>query len=386
MSHVVMHKKLAHALMEQAMTPIEHFAGGGLAGMLGATNGTVAEGPQMSSQDLKPQIQQQYGQQQDVYKQQQNLAQALGQQAQGQGPGQQLIAQQAGNNVSQQAALMASQRGASANPGMVARQAAQAAAPAQQQALNAQAGLTLQSQGALGNQQAQMANQALQAQSILQGATASQNSANLAAQGINAQVAGQNAQTNAQVIGGLISGGAGALAHVFNKGGEVPRYAAGGNVQPMGIQNYASPQAPSLGLQSGFGGLQSLGATLAGPQQTAQAQPMGNPYAGSGFTPEEMQLESNRQAMQQQGGIPMNEKAGGPIPGKAQVQGDSEKNDTQPAMLSPGEVVLPRSVTQGGNVEKKAIEFLRHLKGNKERGYGAVISAKKMSKGGKVGC
>jgi hypothetical protein len=41
-----------------------------------------------------------------------------------------------------------------------------------------------------------------------------------------------------------------------------------------------------------------------------------------------------------------NFKAGGIVPGQARVAGDSPKNDTVPARLSPGEVVLPRSVTQ----------------------------------------
>jgi TP901 family phage tail tape measure protein len=39
---------------------------------------------------------------------------------------------------------------------------------------------------------------------------------------------------------------------------------------------------------------------------------------------------------------------GGVVQGKAFVQGDSDKNDVVPAMLSPGEIVIPRSATQGG--------------------------------------
>ena len=44
----------------------------------------------------------------------------------------------------------------------------------------------------------------------------------------------------------------------------------------------------------------------------------------------------------------LNMKAGGPVPGRAVVPGDSPANDTQLAKLSPGEIVLPRSVTQSG--------------------------------------
>jgi hypothetical protein len=41
-------------------------------------------------------------------------------------------------------------------------------------------------------------------------------------------------------------------------------------------------------------------------------------------------------------------KLGALIPGKAKVDGDSEENDTVPAMLSPGELVIPRSVPKDG--------------------------------------
>jgi hypothetical protein len=37
---------------------------------------------------------------------------------------------------------------------------------------------------------------------------------------------------------------------------------------------------------------------------------------------------------------------GGEVPGQAQVPGDSLANDTVPALVSPGEIVLPRSITQ----------------------------------------
>ena len=41
-------------------------------------------------------------------------------------------------------------------------------------------------------------------------------------------------------------------------------------------------------------------------------------------------------------------KLGGHIRGEAKVEGDSEENDTVPAMLSPGELVIPRSVPKTG--------------------------------------
>src|SRR5512137_325025 len=53
---------------------------------------------------------------------------------------------------------------------------------------------------------------------------------------------------------------------------------------------------------------------------------------------------------------------GGQVPGKAQVFGDDEANDTVPAMLSPGEIVLPRSVTHSSDPEGAAAAFVQAVK------------------------
>ena len=50
-------------------------------------------------------------------------------------------------------------------------------------------------------------------------------------------------------------------------------------------------------------------------------------------------------------------KLGGHVSGKAEVPGDSEENDTVPAMLSPGELVIPRSVPKDGPHME---EFAKH--------------------------
>lgn len=50
-------------------------------------------------------------------------------------------------------------------------------------------------------------------------------------------------------------------------------------------------------------------------------------------------------------------KLGGHVPGEAAVPGDSEQNDTVPAMLSPGELVIPRSVPKTGQAME---EFARN--------------------------
>ena len=50
---------------------------------------------------------------------------------------------------------------------------------------------------------------------------------------------------------------------------------------------------------------------------------------------------------------------GGPVPGKAKVQGDSPQNDTVPVRLSPGEVVVPRSKV---NDPQAVTDFFASLK------------------------
>lgn len=67
---------------------------------------------------------------------------------------------------------------------------------------------------------------------------------------------------------------------------------------------------------------------------------------------------------------------GGKIDGSAPVPGDSEKNDIVPAMLSPGEVVIPRSALQS---PEKVLAFLE-----KETGMHFDSAVKAASDRGKV--
>jgi hypothetical protein len=59
----------------------------------------------------------------------------------------------------------------------------------------------------------------------------------------------------------------------------------------------------------------------------------------------------------------MNMKVGGKVPGKAKVDGDSSKNDTVPAMLSPGEIVIPRSKVKDPEKAKAFVEAILRKKG-----------------------
>jgi len=69
---------------------------------------------------------------------------------------------------------------------------------------------------------------------------------------------------------------------------------------------------------------------------------------------------------------------GGVIPGHATVKGDSYANDKVPAILSPGEVVLPRSISKDGDKAKEFVEALRKKQGKAhEAGFGKVLAAHK---------
>lgn len=447
---------------------------------LTAQNKFQASSPTITNQNFGPRIQSLQGEQNQTYGQQQSLAQQLLNQSQGIGPNpvQAALNQQTGQNVAQTGALMAGQRGAGANTGLLARQAGQMGANAQQQSIGQAA--TLQAQQQLAAQKAlqdsyqNMANQAIQGESIQQGGLASQNSAittgQLGAQGINANIAGQNAAAINGTTGSIMNALGGAGASMLSKGGEVKKMASGGGV--MGIAQFASPQAAPINMtdwkgqgvlvnapkgdkkkpqtpgdtgsspDTGDAGDWEGGGGLAGGAGDAEGMPsvggLGTMLASHGgmipnyddggeindnigiadFSPPSSSASGGAGgdgggagiqlgkkgggggggglasmlpllAMLAHGGTPEQAfsralmKLGGKVPGKAKVSGDNEKNDTQPTLLSPGEVVLPRSVTQSPQAAKKAAEFMKHVqkgKGKKASSYGDVLQAKQAVK------
>ena len=52
---------------------------------------------------------------------------------------------------------------------------------------------------------------------------------------------------------------------------------------------------------------------------------------------------------------------GGSVPGRPHVDGNSPKNDTVPAMLSPGEIVLPRTIAKNPQPDR-VMEFLNRIR------------------------
>ncbi len=225
---------------------------------------------------------------------QQGLLSALQQQAEGGGPNPagQALANATGANVAQTAALEASSRGAGSNAGLVARNAALSGANIQQQAAG------------------QMAQQRMQQQLNAQGLLAGQANQQVAQQGAAIGQQGQIAQgqqgLGLNAAGNLNAVRAGSQANV-NQGNQAYVNQAIGGVQAAGTGALAAmtPSAPSAPAVPNV------------PLQTMAAE---------GGTPGTMMAAH-----------------GGKIPGQALEEGDSEENDVVPTLLSPGEIVIPRS-------------------------------------------
>lgn len=298
------------------------------------------------------------------------------------------LAQNTGNNMREQAALMASARGAGSNPGLIARQAAMAGGAMQQQATGQAA--TLQAQTALAQQQqlAELNNARL---GQLQGGLNSYNQAAQNQYGMGLNAAGnQNQQaiamqSNINNVGGGIAQGnqgfqSGFLSKLLYKGGQVPGYADGGEVQngPTSIlgrflQAHSGSQAPSNGVQSlpaanqdYGGGMQLMSkATGIAPGQndgglhlmSKGASQLGGLFGGAGGGAADLAGGAGGGAGM---GLAAALSPGGKVPGKAEKSGDSEQNDTVDAKLSPGEVVIPRSHVHDPEL---AAQFLNKLMG-----------------------
>lgn len=363
----------------------------GLGGAVQQTAGAFTPTNQFAAQaglgpDVAQQAEKQLG---GLTGQQQDLATALLAQSQGQGPN--LAAEQTRQALqqaqAQQAGAIASQKGIS--PALAARLASQGSAQMRAQAAG-QAGLT-QAQQQLGAQQAlgglygQMAGQQLQNIGLV-------NQANLGAQQINAAIAAQNAAAQQQATSGLLGGlAAGTKSFFGSDGGTVPHFAQGGKVQHMAnggtaSQNIAYQMAQNAGIpmygsgmdfQSGMQAGQDIGSTLkkmknaggaqsqmmaGGPMDVGGASelaPMAMMAADGGKVPDHLMPIAQIYHNYAMGGATHHLKdQGGHVPGQAKVKGDSPKNDTVPAMLSPGEIVIPRSIVQSQKPEEKAADFV----------------------------
>lgn len=315
--------------------------------------------PEMGATEA--QAQQLYGQQQEQLRRQQQFAQALAAQspqaianqqmlarqlagqAQGMGPSvaQRQLAETTGQNVAQQAALLASQRGAGANVGLLGRQASQAGMQAQQQAAGQAA--TLRAQEQLAAQQAladlagQQLGQVAGAQQLgLQGTLGAQQNVLNAIQAQN-QARAEAAKRGGSVIGGVL-GAAGTIL--------------GG---PIG-----AGLAKSL-----FGGSQSAGPKGSNVEDYTSLNRAHGGMVPAMVSPGERYLPPTEVEKVASGKKPAHT-AGEKIPGKAKVSGDSLKNDTVKKNLQEGGIVIPRSVLQSDDAAEKARQFVAAVLAKKQ--------------------
>lgn len=315
---------------------------GFLSGAAGGQSGFQAKAATgdatFTDQKLQPFIQQTQGDyakqlqmSNDIYGQQGSLAQQLQAQANGQGPNiAQLQLQQATNrNIAQGAGQIGSIRGI--NPALAARLIEQNTAA--------------QSQQAAGQSGLMRAQQQLAAQQ------------NLA--GVYGQQAGE-ALGGGQLAGQLYGTAQGAQTAQNQQ--IVDAKSAADKV------NAETALANAKASQSAGGGLLSGLASVAG---TAFGGPLGGAIAGAG--------------MKALSGGAGGQAHGGKIHGQALKPGDHPENDIVPAMLSPGEIVVPRSITQAEDAPEKAAEFIRALQKHKDsekgpKGYSKVLDAKRKMK------
>jgi hypothetical protein len=329
---------------------------GGLLGMLGLGGGTGGTDFNVNQLYKPEQLQQALQQAQEATNMQKQLA--LGQ---GPNPALEMLRQSTGQNVANQAALMAGQRGAAGNVGMMARQAANIGTQAQQQGIGQAAQLQAQQQQEAMRNLAQntLAQQQLQQQ-------AGMNYQNVMG-GLTEKRVGQ--QPGA--IGGLLQGLGKAVFGA--EGGEIPEpqhLFVGGAAAALPMMEQAGamealPVVAGAG-SGGSGGAKAL-QQLAQFGKGLQGDKSGNILQGSllGKSTDEpssvARYLSQMPKMAGGGSVGTALKAGGKVPGTASVPGNSLKNDTVHAMLSPGEVVIPRTVMQSGDPVRGSAEFVAAL-------------------------
>lgn len=369
--------------------------------MGGGTNNFQAQGANLQAGTNAGQLNQAYNQTQGGLGQQQNFVNALqgqngianqnanynqlGQIASGQGPNpaQAMLNQTTGQNVANQAALMAGQRGSGANAGLIARQAAQQGANTQQQAagqaatnqanqslnaINAQTGIAQNQVNQLGQGVTGYNTAAQNEQNILQQANNAYNTANVNMMSnmnnVNSATAAGNAANKQGILGNVM----GAVSSIFAEGGEVEADVGKSDYNKVedDSNSSSSPPAastspPSSGGKSG-GGLGSIIGTVAalladgGPVQANVSGPQ------SKFGKVLNQATSSNGAAQLQSPYAANYKAGaqvgqglGNLIGKgvkSLTGGDNDSNDVVQGPADAAQSYDPNRLqaAQGGKV------------------------------------
>jgi len=365
---------------------------------------------------------------------QDQFAQALQDSMNGQGPSlaQKQYQQAADRAIKQQAGAVASNR--SMNPALAGRTAAYGAGDIMANA--AQGSAQLREQEKLNAQQ--QLGQALQAQrgqdigmaglssQGLQSLTGMQNQAALQAQNINANVAAQNAAMTNQAniaelqnVTALVGGGFGAVGSrlTMSEGGEVPdssRMASDAKKEARELRAEAAKHAAlakalkaeaedhdrdakehaEMGRRAKFakGGRAKPAKDEDHPELlrreareyhllSKSADPKERRYYRNLGVDFDDQADENELRFHRYGLHGPGYARGG------QLKTDDPRRDVVPAMLSPGEIVLPRSVSLDEDAPDKAADFVEKIqrREGKTRGFGAVLEARRgLAKGGKV--
>lgn len=320
--------------------------------------------------------------QSSVFQQQQGLANQLGLQAAGQGPNPALsqLHQTTAQNIANQGAMMAGQRGASSNAGLMARQAAQQGGALQQQAVGQAATMGAQqqlaAQQALMQQQAMMGQTAgqqvgqqgqatmglnqigLQGQQNLYGMLQGQNAANVQMQSnmnnANAGIAQGNQKFQQGMLGSV--GNLLGMAH----GGVVHGYADGGMTK-----DYSGAQSYIGQFMSGSSGQQDQSFKAGNDFGAGIKKGFGKAFgsSGAGIDTAAAPVESAGigEVIGEAAPLALAASTGGKVGGQAMAKGDSSKNDNVPAMLSPGEIVIPRSVLQSEDPVGGSAKFVQAI-------------------------
>lgn len=330
------------------------------------------------------------GNQSQVYNQLQGIAAGTGP-----NPAQAMLAQSTGANVANQAALMAGQRGAAGNAGMIARQAGQQGGALQQQAagqaatlqanqslnaINSAGGMAnVQAGNQIGQTNANVQAQQAEQQALLNAQTAYNNS-QVGMQGninsANANLAQTQMQGQQGLIGGVLGGAGAGLKALFADGGmaeETPNTPA---QAPSGAQSKFGQFLRAGGNQmaDSSGSLAQMGGSSAGTKGLNQgasqfSEGLTSAIAGKPAGPAAPTIMAGEPYMPNammaaRGGMTHDYRSGGGVNAKnpnekAVKSGNSYANDKIPAVLSEGEVVIPRSVMQGKDPVNDSARFVQ---------------------------
>jgi hypothetical protein len=202
-------------------------------------------------------------------------------------------------------------------------------------------------------------------------------------------------QGQRDIIGGIMRGGAGSMFGMAEGGmvskpamsspgpqsrlGKMLAMAEGGGVDPTigsGAINNSSvsvDQSANKKLKGGIEGLFDKSDSTSSESGSSMASSSGmmRPMAGMAkggtvpalVSPGEKYLSPQAVQQVKQGANPMS--VGESIPGKPKISGakNSYVNDVVKKDLKEGGIVIPRSVTQSKDADKKADEFVRHVLG-----------------------